>query len=645
MKSLAMLTSHKLHIVCLLALVVTGVRADDSLQSLYRSHHKIIKTTDTARIVESYKYLGDYLSETGDFEKSELYLTKGLQIAYKAKLTRETGIIHNLLASNASYNGNRPMAISHYHKALKAFADIKDLDKVAMVMMNMGSEYEFSGDMQKAIAYELKALKNKEASGVRKNLDYYYQNIGQLFKETNTEKWKYYVEKAYEVSKTLPESRIQTKAAIFNDLGGIARQENNIKAAFAWYDSMLIISQEAEYLNGMGTAYSNRSLLYLAEKQYDKALRDILEAIKISDKTGRNYSKIVDKIHAANILVEMNRTDEAKLQASEALQLTQTLKYYPEEEAAAHLALARIGEKTKDWRLAYENYSAYKEGTDSLRNADVQKNMHKLETKYQTAEKEKQIAHLADLNKLNKVKLDRQNILIVTLIIIMLLTVGVIVLLNTRRQLRNQKLQAELKQKLLRSQMNPHFIFNTLNAINQYIQTNKSHEASDYLAQYSKLMRQILENSAVELISLDAEIAFLHNYMAMQQLRFNNSFAYSIETSELIQAEDFEIPPMIAQPFIENAIEHGVRGVANAEIKIKFTYNEKKLNLTVADNGKGFKATSANLNHKSFALDITRERLNIDQNNTEKLQILSPNPESGTGTLVSIEIPFKHYKD
>ena len=107
----------------------------------------------------------------------------------------------------------------------------------------------------------------------------------------------------------------------------------------------------------------------------------------------------------------------------------------------------------------------------------------------------------------------------------------------------------------------------------------------------------------------------------------------------------FEIPPMIAQPFIENAIEHGVRGVANAEIKIKFTYNEKKLNLTVADNGKGFKATSANMNHKSFALDITRERLNIDHNNTEKLQILSPNPESGTGTLVSIEIPFKHYKD
>ena len=572
-----MLTSPKIHIIYLLLLVACVVRADDSLQSLYRAHQKVITTTDTAQIVESYKYLGDYLSETGDFKKSESYLTKGLQLAYKAKLIRETGIIHNLLASNASYNGNRPKALSHYHKALKAFTDIKDLDKVAMVMMNMGSEYEFSGDMQKAIAYELKALKNKEASGVRKNLDYYYQNIGQLFKETNTEKWKYYAEKAYEVSKTLPETRIQTKAAIFNDLGGIAKLQNNNKAAFAWYDSMLIISKKAEYLNGQGTAYSNRSLLFLSEKKYNNALSDILEAIKISEKTGRTYSKIIDKIHAANILIEMNRIGEAKSQATEALKLTQSLKYYPEEEAAAHLVLAKIGEKTKDWKLAYENYTAYKEGTDSLRNADVQKNMHKLETKFQTAEKEKQIAHLDDLNKLNTLKLDRQNILIITLIIIMLLTISIIILLNTRRQLRNQKLQAELKQKLLRSQMNPHFIFNTLNAINQYIQTNQGHEASDYLAQYSRLMRQILENSAVELVSLDTEIAFLHNYLTMQQLRFDKSFVFSIETSELIIAENFEIPPMIAQPFIENAIEHGIRGMENGVVKIKYRYDGKTL--------------------------------------------------------------------
>jgi sensor histidine kinase YesM len=215
--------------------------------------------------------------------------------------------------------------------------------------------------------------------------------------------------------------------------------------------------------------------------------------------------------------------------------------------------------------------------------------------------------------------------------------------LYRRKQLRFEKQQAELKQKLLRSQMNPHFMFNTLNAINQYIQTNKGLEASDYLAQYAKLMRQILENSAVEFVSLETEIEFLGNYLDMQQLRFEKSFTYTIEVDKSIDSEQFEIPPMIAQPFIENAIEHGVRGMVGGEIRVHFSFINNTLTLTVSDNGKGFQATTQNIHHKSFALDITRERLNIAGNNTEKLRIASPDPQTGKGTLVTIDIPFKNY--
>lgn len=645
MKNLAMFTPSRKLITALLLFVAVGLYADDSLQSLYKENIRAIKTKDTTLIIKSYKYLGDYLCELGEYDKSIIYLSKGLQFAIKARETKQIGIIHNLLATNASVSGNRQLAFSHYHKALKAFADIKNLDKVAMIMMNMGSEYEYAGDLQMAIAYELKALKNKEASGNTEDLAYYYQNVGQLFKETDIKKWKYYVEKAYQLTKTLQDVRISTRAAIFNDLGGIAKIQKNNKQAFAWYDSMYVLCKEAEYDNGLGTVLSNRSLLYKSEKEYDKALADILQAIVISKKLNRNYSTIVNYTNAANILIDMNRAVEAKVHATEALKLAQSLKTYPEEEASAHLALAIIGEKTKNWKLAYEHYNAYKDGIDSIRNSDVQKSVHDLEVKYQTSEKEKKIALLDNENKLNTLKLERQNILIITLVIIMSLVVGVIILLNTRKQLKSQKLQAELKQKLLRSQMNPHFIFNTLNAINQYIQTNKGHEASDYLAQYSKLMRQILENSAVEFVSLDTEIAFLHNYLAMQQLRFDKSFEYTINTDQKIDLEAIEIPPMIAQPFIENAIEHGVRGTANGKINIRFGFDGKTLTLNVSDNGKGFQTTTQNISHRSFALDITRERLNIDSNNTEKLKIKSPDPQTGTGTLVTIEVPFKNYND
>lgn len=621
------------------------VFADDSIQSLYKNYQDAIKSTDTVQIVKSCELLGDSISESGDYVKGNKYLFQGLELAQKAKLIDEVGSIYNLLAANSSYEGNRPQALNYYHKALKAFADLKNLDDVAMIMMNMGSEYEYAGNLKMAIAYKLKALKNKEASGVKKNLDYYYQSIGQLFKETNIDKWKFYIEKAYQISKTLPTTRIQTKAAIFNDLGGIAKLKGDNKAAFAWYDSMLVISKKAEYLNGIGTAYSNRSILYMANNEYNKALNDILEAIKISEKTGRNYTKIVDNVHAANILIRMKRAEEAKKHATIALSLARNLKYYPEEEATAHLALAQIGELTGNWKLAFENYSAYKIGIDSLRNADVQKSIHDLEAKYQTAEKERRIAQLDNENRLKNISLQRSRIQMYALIISILLISFVILFLYLRNRLKEQKQKAELKQKLLRSQMNPHFMFNTLNAINQFIQTNKGNEASDYLAQYSRLMRQILENSAVEFVTLESEIEFIQNYIRMQQLRFDNSFNFQMIISDEIEIDNIEIPPMIAQPFIENAIEHGIRGVQNAGIIVKLDFKNSCLNFSVADNGKGVELvnTQKREKHKSFAINITKERLLMFGKKTVALQIFSPNPETGNGTKVIIDVPYKKY--
>lgn len=637
---------HKLldYIVLVLLLSPSFVIADDSLQILKNTTYKALKVNDTTQIIEAYKYLGDYLSETGDMDNSNQYLQKGLDLAKKAGVSLEEGIISNLLATNASYEGDRELALSYYHRALKSFADIGNTDKIAMTMMNMGSEYEFMGNYRYAIAYTLKAIKNKERSGVKKNLAYYYQHLGQLFKETNKQKWQYYVEKSYEIARKSNEERVSTRASIFNDLGGIAQHKKDYSQAYKWYDSMLVVSQANEYYNGIATAYSNRSHIYRLEKKYTYALKDVLSAMKIAYQLDRNYLKITEHTNAANILIEMNRVSEAEIHATKALELAGSLKTYPEEEAAAHLTLAVIGEKTHNWQMAYSHFKAYKNGVDSIRAVEVQNTMHDLEVKYQTSEKEKEISRLGNENKLNHLQLQRALIIIASIVAIVILLSLLAFVLYRRKEMKQQKQQAELKQKLLRSQMNPHFMYNTLNAINHYIQTNKGHEASDYLVQYSRLMRQILENSDVEYVCLEDEIEFLQNYLAMQQLRFEKSFNFTITTSADINPELFEIPPMIAQPFIENAIEHGVRGMVDGQVRIHFRYEKNTLTLTVADNGKGFQATTQQINHKSFALDITRERLNISGVNTEKLKVLSPDPETGKGTLVTIDIPFKKYE-
>jgi len=640
-----MVDFSKLVAVWLFLLIGDTLYADDSLQSLYKENFRALKTKDTLAIVKSYKYLGNYLGELNETEKSKQALATGLLLAQKANLKNDIGIINNLLGNIASENGDRVTALSHYHKALKAFAENKNLDKVAMALMNIGTEYESLGNYKTAIAYELKALKNKEASGETKNLAYYYQHVGQLFKETDVKKWKFYVDKAYAITLQSDKTSITTKVAIFNDLGGIAEKLLNNKEAYQWYDSMYVLSKANEYENGMSTALSNSSILLQSDKRYLEALKSIQEALAITKNSERKYSMIVDGIHASSILLDMNRAAEAKIYALDALKIAQENKTYPEQEADAHRILAKINAQLGNWKNAYFHAQHYREGLDSIRNTEVQQSVQNLEVKYQTSEKEKEIARLDNENKLNNLQLQRAQILIVSIIVIALLLSLLAFVLYRRKQLKFEKQQAELKQKLLRSQMNPHFMFNTLNAINQYIQTNKGHEASDYLAQYSRLMRQILENSAVEFVSLENEIEFLHNYLSMQQLRFEKSFDYTIEIDDIIDPEQFEIPPMIAQPFIENAIEHGVRGIKNGLINIKFTTDKKKLTLQVSDNGKGFSSLSNNIKHKSFALDITRERLNITGNNTEKLIILSPNPQTGKGTLVSIDIPFKKYEE
>lgn len=619
--------------------------ADDSLHHLYKSNQKAILTTDTSQIIKSYKYLGDYLSELGDYKKSDYYLQKAVDIAGKSGDKKESGILYNLLATNASYQGNRNLALTYYHYALKAFADTKNPDKVAMTLMNMGSEYENMGNYRLATSFVLKAIKNKETSGVKKNLAYYYQHLGQLFKETDKSKWKYYIEKAYQIAKKSEEERVSTRAAIFNDLGGIAQREKKYNEANAWYDSMIVISKANDYKNGLATAYSNRSLVYKVQGRLDDALTDILKELEIAYEINRNYLKIIGHTTAANVLIEMNRMSKAGYHANKALELAMSEKSYPEEEAEAHLALATIGEKTKNWGMAYRHYCKYKDGSDSVRAVDVQKSVHDLEVKYQTTEKEKEIARLDSENNLKNIIITRNKNLIIFLILIVILVGGILFLLYKRKQLRNEKQQAELKQKLLRSQMNPHFVFNTLNAINQYIQTNKGIEASDYLARYAKLMRQILENSTMEFVSLESEIEFINNYLLMQQLRFNGLFTFYLIIDPVINPSDYEIPPMIAQPFIENAIEHGIRGVADGIVKVEFKILDNKLILNVADNGKGFQPDSGNNHHRSFALDITRERLNLKKKNSGKILMESPDHNTGRGTLVVIEIPFRFLSD
>lgn len=181
---------------------------------------------------------------------------------------------------------------------------------------------------------------------------------------------------------------------------------------------------------------------------------------------------------------------------------------------------------------------------------------------------------------------------------------------------RKDKENVELKLKALRAQMNPHFIFNSLNAIQSFVSENRNLDAIHFIASFSKLMRQTLSSSERGMIRLDKEIEFLRRYLDLEKMRFEEAFDFEIKFPADLETEFISLPPMLLQPFVENAIVHGVNGLDRKGM-IKLQFNESddghQLICQIEDNGRGRKAAQASrkkdTTHKSMGIQITRDRL------------------------------------
>ena len=217
-----------------------------------------------------------------------------------------------------------------------------------------------------------------------------------------------------------------------------------------------------------------------------------------------------------------------------------------------------------------------------------------------------------------------------------------------RKELEMEKNALELEQKALRLQMNPHFIFNALNSIQALIVQKDEKTARLYLAKFSRLMRMILDNSRQGMIPLQAEINTLENYLAIEQFCSDDKFEYSIICNEDIQKDEILLPPMMIQPFVENAVIHGLRHLEKkGKVIVEFSLESKLLTCTITDNGIGReKATEIRAqneqHHKSTALVVTQERLDILNKNSavRPLEIIDLKDEMGEadGTRVIIRI-------
>lgn len=273
-----------------------------------------------------------------------------------------------------------------------------------------------------------------------------------------------------------------------------------------------------------------------------------------------------------------------------------------------------------------------------------------MDARYKTRRREEAIRRLNMDNKAYARKTRRQSKLLVITVLSLLLVaaVGVIIYQRQARLALQAKVdRMQLEQRLLRSQMEPHFIFNTLAVLQGLIRRNDRDLSIKYLNQFARLLRISLEHARESFVPLSGEVDALGHYLGLQQLRFQDAFTYRIETWEGYEEDspDLLIPPMMLQPFAENAVQHGMKGYTGGagHIHIQVTKAAHSIRFVIEDNGTGFDTTAPPARGKkpSLATVITRERLAMLSKTTQQPSGLTITSAVGAGTRVELEIPYR----
>jgi sensor histidine kinase YesM len=280
---------------------------------------------------------------------------------------------------------------------------------------------------------------------------------------------------------------------------------------------------------------------------------------------------------------------------------------YTDLEAWMYKSISNYYNRKGDYKEALRNFMSYSRLNEKLitEKSNIQFALEK--AKSNAAHQQRHLQILENRNKTEKHKRIRQ--LYIILILALIVVIAALIIITSR--LRNKKRILELRQKLSRVQMNPHFIFNSLNSLQEHILNGDIKSSNKYLTSFSKLMRNTLENTSEELIPLNQEIDFIENYIKLEAMRFNDGFNYEINIDESISIKNLMVPSMVLQPIIENAIWHGLlpKENDNKQLTIKILDNKENIVYKVIDNGVGLKEISKDLENKSLGISITQTRL------------------------------------
>ena len=560
---------------------------------------------------------GIIFSEQSNDEKAIEYFNKSIEVCKQNGNKNEMAISLQAIAQIDIRKGNNTKALNQLYDCLKIFEEVGDEIGIADVHLSIGDISYLQSDYRKAIEHHLKS-------------------------------YELYLKNNYEVALSTVNFKIGVDYNAVRDYS---------KALAYLKKSIDLIENSGYDMNSV--AYLNVSQIYIYQKMYDKALDYALKGLSIAErmqnKVEINHSHIV----LSKVFRLQNKFDLSVSHAKDALKIGQEINH-PAEIAMAAKQLYELYSESHKTEDANKFHQLYIESKSILDNQESKNALLEQKLKYEYEKKElisksENEKKLVELFSANERKNFLKNIwLIVFASVLIVLCISAFFIYKNLKQksvITNQKNNL-LKQKLLVSQMNPHFIFNSLNAIQNYIFKQDSLKAGNYLAQFSELIRMILDFSRKDYISIASETKLLTTYLELQKLRFESKFDYAIVVDEKIDSENIYIPPMLAQPFIENAIEHGIfYKNEKGRVDVRLYYEGNYLIYEIEDDGVGIEGAMALKNklkssYESLATIITKERMSVLNEQSKEnieIEIIDKKNISGSesGVKVKFVVPFK----
>lgn len=455
--------------------------------------------------------------------------------------------------------------------------------------------------------------------------------------------------KALTLSQELPEGHINRQRPITQLIQTFYHSSKNVDSIGYYVKKLEKIHQQHPDTYDVFFVYESNALYYDVKRQPDLVLKYQLMKAELQEEraAANNAPRIaianlfISYVNIAGLYTEMNKPIEAALYFKKASELTQEdlslingdhqIVYYQNLTNYYNI----IGDNKQSAEAAQAVIRAQKE-LYSQQNTQAIAEMNSL---YEIQAQERSIIQLNEHIRVNELELQQNRLwLIITALSVLILVILFFFFYYgfRQRRIRQEKDKVILEQQLLRTQMEPHFIFNTLTALQSYIRRGNTDEAIKYLNRFSKLLRNSLELSREQLVSIEEEIETLDHYLSLQKMRFEESFSYQLTVSEDIDIESLKIPPMLIQPFVENAILHGVdMKQGNGFVHVTIVESGDLLQVTIQDSGRKKSKAQSNT-HRSLSGIITRERLALLGDNTR----IETSRNADGGTTVHIYIPI-----